>query len=63
MILKTEGLTKDFGSLRAVNNVSLSIEEGDIQAIIGPNGAGKSTFLDLITNRTRPTSGQVYFKD
>jgi branched-chain amino acid transport system ATP-binding protein len=63
MILRTEGLTKEFGSLRAVDNVSLEINEGEIRAIIGPNGAGKSTYLDLVTNRTRPTSGKVYFKE
>jgi branched-chain amino acid transport system ATP-binding protein len=63
MILKTESLTKDFGALRAVNAVSLEVGEGQIRAIIGPNGAGKSTFLDLVTNRTRLTSGRVYFKD
>jgi branched-chain amino acid transport system ATP-binding protein len=63
MILKTIKLSKDFGFLRAVNNVSLEITEGQKRAIIGPNGAGKSTLLDLITNRTRATSGQVYFKD
>ena len=63
MILRTVGLSKDFGSLRAVNNVSLEIKDGQMRAIIGPNGAGKTTLLDLITNRTRPTSGQVYFKE
>jgi branched-chain amino acid transport system ATP-binding protein len=61
-MLKTIDLVKDFGSLRAVDNVSLEIEVREIRAIIGPNGAGKSTLLDLITNRSRPTSGQVYFK-
>jgi branched-chain amino acid transport system ATP-binding protein len=63
VILKTEGLSKDFGSLRAVNDVSLEIKEGTIRAIIGPNGAGKTTLFDLITNRTRPTSGKVYFQE
>ena len=63
MILRTSGLTREFGSLRAVDNVSLEVEEGQIRAIIGPNGAGKSTFLDLIINRTRPTSGKVFFKE
>jgi branched-chain amino acid transport system ATP-binding protein len=62
MILKTVDLMKDFGSLRAVNHVSLEIEEGEVRAIIGPNGAGKSTLLDLISNRSHPTSGHVYFK-
>ena len=60
-MLKTIDLIKNFGSLRAVENVSLEIEEKEIRAIIGPNGAGKSTLLDLITNRSRPTSGRVYF--
>jgi branched-chain amino acid transport system ATP-binding protein len=63
VILRTAGLSKDFGSLRAVNNVSLEIKEGRMQAVIGPNGAGKTTLLDLITNRTHPTSGKVYFKE
>lgn len=62
MILKTVDLVKDFGSLRAVDNVNLEIEEGEVEAIIGPNGAGKSTLLDLITNRSRPTSGHTYFR-
>ena len=63
MILRTTGLTKDFGSLRAVNDVNMEILAGQIRAIIGPNGAGKSTLLDLVTNRTKPTSGKVYFQD
>lgn len=63
MILRTVGLSKDFGSLRAVNKVDLEVREGQMRAIIGPNGAGKSTFLDLITNRTRPTVGKVFYKD
>jgi branched-chain amino acid transport system ATP-binding protein len=63
VILRTVGLRKDFGSLRAVNDVSLEVKEGRMQAVIGPNGAGKTTLLDLIANRTRPTSGKVYFKE
>jgi branched-chain amino acid transport system ATP-binding protein len=62
LILKTVGLSKAFGSLKAVNEVSLEIKEGSIRAVIGPNGAGKTTLFDLITNRTRPTSGKVYFQ-
>ena len=53
---------KDFGSLQAVSYVSLEIEEGEVRAIIGPNGAGKSILLDLITTRSRPSGGSVYFK-
>lgn len=61
-ILRTEKLTRDFGSLRAVNEVDFSVQEGEIRSVIGPNGAGKSTFLDLIINKTPCTSGKVYFK-
>ncbi len=63
MVLRTVDLTKHFGSLRAVDNVSLEIEEGEVRAIIGPNGAGKSTLLDIFTNRSRPTSGHSYFRE
>jgi len=62
MILRTVGLTKHFGSLRAVNEVSLELPEGQMRAIIGPNGAGKTTLLDLITNRTAATAGRVFFQ-
>ena len=60
-ILRTEKLTRDFGSLRAVNEVDFSVQKGEIRSVIGPNGAGKSTFLDLIINKIRPTSGKVFF--
>jgi branched-chain amino acid transport system ATP-binding protein len=62
IIIETKKLTKDFGSLRAVNEVDWQVEVGAIRAIIGPNGAGKSTFLDLVTNRTHCTSGEVFFQ-
>jgi branched-chain amino acid transport system ATP-binding protein len=62
MFLRTEGITKDFGKLRAVNKVTLDIHNGDIHAIIGPNGAGKSTFFNLITGYHKATSGRVLFK-
>lgn len=61
-ILRTENLTRNFGSLCAVNNVTFSVEQGEIRSVIGPNGAGKSTFLDLIINKTPPSSGKVFFK-
>lgn len=61
-ILRTEKLTRDFGSLRAVNEVDFSVKEGEIRSVIGPNGAGKSTFLDLIINKTPCTSGKVFFQ-
>jgi len=60
--LSVEGLTKDFGGLRAVNNVNFEIGRDEIVGLIGPNGAGKTTLLRLITNILKPTSGSVYFK-
>lgn len=60
-ILRTEKLTRDFGALRAVNEVDFSVSKGEVRSLIGSNGAGKSTFLDLVINKTRPTSGKVYF--
>jgi branched-chain amino acid transport system ATP-binding protein len=62
LFLQTEKLVKDFGKLRAVNEVTLSIQQGDIHAIIGPNGAGKSTFFNLITGYHVANSGKVLFK-
>ncbi|MFL5422607.1 MAG: ATP-binding cassette domain-containing protein, partial [Myxococcales bacterium] len=56
-VLATEGLTRRFGALAAVDSVSVRIESGSIHAIIGPNGAGKSTFLNLLSGELRATSG------
>ena len=61
ILLEIKGLTKRFGELRAVENVSFDVEEGQIAAVIGPNGAGKTTLFNLITNTYRPTSGEVFF--
>lgn len=60
-ILKVVDLNRYFGALHATRNVSFEVPEGQVRAIIGPNGAGKSTLMDLITNRTKPSSGKVYF--
>jgi branched-chain amino acid transport system ATP-binding protein len=62
-LLQTINLTKNFGGLSAVSDVSFSIRKGDLQTIIGPNGAGKSTFFKLITGEIKPSSGQVFFLD
>jgi branched-chain amino acid transport system ATP-binding protein len=62
MFLQTQGITKEFGKLTAVHQVSLEIRKGDVHAIIGPNGAGKSTYFNLITGYHRATSGKVLFK-
>ncbi|WP_144821205.1 ABC transporter ATP-binding protein [Marinobacter piscensis] len=58
-MLKVEHLTKMFGGLAAVNDVSVTFEAGKINAIIGPNGAGKSTFFNLISGLYQPTSGRI----
>ncbi len=60
-MLKIDHLTKTFGGLAAVNDVSTVIEEGRINAIIGPNGAGKTTFFNLISCVHKPTSGTITF--
>ena len=62
-ILKIQNLTKNFGSISAVSNVSLEVEEGTIHSIIGPNGAGKSTFFNMISGVIPPSEGNVYYKD
>ncbi len=61
-LLKVSGLTKRFGGLIAVNDVSFSVCEREILAVIGPNGAGKSTLFKLIASFLRPSSGEVLFK-
>lgn len=60
-ILQTRNLCKDFKGKRAVDNVSLSIEENSIYGLLGPNGAGKSTTLKMLTGMLRPTSGEIIF--
>ncbi|MFO0987098.1 MAG: ABC transporter ATP-binding protein [Alphaproteobacteria bacterium] len=61
-LLETRGLSKQFGGLAAVNDVSVAFEAGRVHAVIGPNGAGKTTFLNLLSGEMRPTSGAVLFK-
>ncbi|MCL2572196.1 MAG: ABC transporter ATP-binding protein [Defluviitaleaceae bacterium] len=58
-ILKTQNLTKRYGGRPAVDNVSLTVEKGDIFGLIGQNGAGKTTFMRLITSLSRPDSGEI----
>jgi len=61
-ILETKNLTKKFGGLVAVNNVSFGLKKGICKGLIGPNGAGKTTFFNLICGLLKPTSGKVFFK-
>ena len=60
-LLQVEGLTRRFGGLIAVNDVSLSVEPGEIRGLIGPNGAGKTTLFNLVSGTIPPSSGTVRF--
>ncbi len=60
-ILETKNLSKAFGALAAVDDVSLAIEAGTLHSIIGPNGAGKTTLFNLLTGTTRPSAGSIFF--
>jgi branched-chain amino acid transport system ATP-binding protein len=62
-ILKVERLTKQFGGVVAVNEVSFDVKRGEIFAVIGPNGAGKTTLFNMITGVLPSTSGNVFFED
>lgn len=61
--LIVESMTRRFGGLVAVNNVSFGVREGEIFGLIGPNGAGKTTLFNLITGLTTPTGGQLRYRD
>lgn len=62
-ILKLEGITQEFGGLRALDTVSMEVEAGKIFGIIGPNGAGKTTLFNIITGIYIPTEGHLFFRD
>ncbi|AWB32429.1 urea ABC transporter ATP-binding protein UrtD [Orrella marina] len=61
VILYLEDVTVEFDGFRALNRLSLDIGVGELRCIIGPNGAGKTTMMDVITGKTRPGAGRVYF--
>lgn len=61
--LRTEGLTKSFGGVLAVDNVTVELRDGAINGLIGPNGSGKTTFFNLVTGLIRPDSGRVLYRD
>jgi branched-chain amino acid transport system ATP-binding protein len=63
VLLETARLTRSFGSLVAVNGVSLVIRRGELRSIIGPNGAGKTTLFRLVSGEMAPSSGRVKFRD
>ena len=60
-ILKVNDLHKSFGGVKAVSNINMSIEEGEIAGVIGPNGAGKTTFFNLLTGIYTPSSGEITY--
>src|SRR5207342_3015058 len=60
-LLYLDGITVSFDGFKALNELSFVIEPGEMRAIIGPNGAGKTTMMDVITGKTRPDNGDVYF--
>src|ERR1700742_456126 len=60
-LLYLNGVNVSFDGFKALNNLSLAVEDGEMRAIIGPNGAGKTTMMDVITGKTRPNAGDVLF--
>lgn len=63
VILEVSQLSKHFGALHAVNNVSMKVFKGEILGVIGPNGAGKTTFFNLISGIYKPSKGHILFQD
>jgi branched-chain amino acid transport system ATP-binding protein len=61
-ILRTEGLTKRFGGIVAVNEVTIAVRKGEMMGVIGPNGAGKTTLFSLISGMEKPDEGRVLFE-
>lgn len=61
--LNVDGVNKSYGALKATDNVSFDVKQGEIHTLIGPNGAGKSTLIGLITGWIEPDSGNIYLKD
>src|SRR6476619_758375 len=60
-LLYLDGISVSFDGFKALNELSFIIEPGEMRAIIGPNGAGKTTMMDVVTGRTRPDTGEVFF--
>jgi ABC-type branched-subunit amino acid transport system ATPase component len=60
-MLEIEGLTKSFGGVKAVSNISLALKAGEMRAVIGPNGCGKTTLFNLITGYLEPDEGHIVF--
>src|ERR1700675_583488 len=61
-LLYLDGVNVSFDGFKALNDLSLVIEKGEMRAIIGPNGAGKTTMMDVVTGKTRSDTGEVFFE-
>ncbi len=61
VVLYLEGISVSFDGFKALNNLSLSIDVGELRCVIGPNGAGKTTMMDVVTGKTRPDEGSAFF--
>ncbi len=62
-LLYLDGITVSFDGFKALNNLSFYVLRGELRAIIGPNGAGKTTMMDVVTGKTKPDAGEVYFRN
>ncbi|MGE5269667.1 MAG: urea ABC transporter ATP-binding protein UrtD [Thiohalocapsa sp.] len=62
VLLYLNGVSVSFDGFKALNALSLVVEEGELRTIIGPNGAGKTTMMDVVTGKTRPDAGEVFFR-
>ena len=61
-LLYLDGVTVSFDGFKALNSLSFTVERGELRSIIGPNGAGKTTMMDVVTGKTRPDAGDVFFE-
>ena len=61
-ILYLDGVSVSFDGFKALNGLSFYVDPGELRTVIGPNGAGKTTMMDVITGKTRPDTGQIYFR-
>ncbi|HYH40991.1 MAG TPA: urea ABC transporter ATP-binding protein UrtD [Burkholderiales bacterium] len=61
VVLYLDGISVSFDGFKALNDLSLAIDVGELRCVIGPNGAGKTTMMDVVTGKTRPDSGMAYF--